>query len=312
MSQREDPHRGGTPEPRCIVDPSTGRPILMAELRQQRPIYTAPGAADRPCPFCPGQEVQTPPEVAAVRTQGRPDTPGWSVRAFANKYPAAKHHEVIAEGAVHREQPAELPPAFWRSAIPVWQQRIAALEVLPGVRCAYLFKNVGGLAGASIAHNHSQLIGLSDLPPRIALELAQAARLGYCPVCATMADAGSRVVSEGPAHVALCPDPPKLPFETWLVPREHADDFLHTDVDSLAQVMHGLFTAVQHGLGSPPFNVWLHRAPGESFHWHFELQPRTGHLAGLELGGDMYINSMPAASAAARLRAGLLDDSPGR
>jgi hypothetical protein len=43
----------------------------------------------------------------------------------------------------------------------------------------------------------------------------------------------------------------------------------------------------------PAFNLWLHRVPGRRFHWHIELQPRTGQMAGLELGGDMYINSMP-------------------
>ena len=56
--------------------------------------------------------------------------------------------------------------------------------------------------------------------------------------------------------------------------------------------------------------MWLHRVPqpllhkGEHFHWHFELQPRTGQLAGLELVGDMYINSVPAQAAAQRLRDG--------
>ena len=51
--------------------------------------------------------------------------------------------------------------------------------------------------------------------------------------------------------------------------------------------------------------TFAHLADNESFHWHFELQPRTGQLAGLELGGDMYINSVPAEVTAARLRDGL-------
>ncbi len=294
--------------PRQQLDPTTGRPILLAPRRQERPIYTAPGAVDRPCPFCPGHEAQTPPEVAAVRAAGSaPDGPGWRVRAFANKYPAAEHHEVIAEGAAHREQPADLDPGQWREILAVWQERIAAIEARPAVHTAFLFKNVGGLAGASIAHNHSQVIGLGEPPPRIALELAAARRLARCPWCATAASAADagRVVCAGDAHVALCPDPPKLPYETWLLPRACDDDFLRTDLDSLAQTLHGLFTAVRNALGAPPFNVWLHRLPDAPFHWHFELQPRTGHLAGLELGGDMYINSMPAVAAATRLRQGL-------
>ena len=70
--------------------------------------------------------------------------------------------------------------------------------------------------------------------------------------------------------------------------------------------------AIGGGLDRPPCNLWLHRVPaallaaGESFHWHFELQPRTGQLAGLELGGDMYINSVSAEVTAARLRRTLI------
>lgn len=296
------------PAPRVLVDPTTARPILMAPFRRHRPMYTAAGAPERPCPFCPGHEGLTPPELLAVRAQGgTANTPGWSVRVFPNKYPAASHHEVIAEGARHCEQPADLDVSVWRDVLAVWQQRIAALEAMPGVHHAFLFKNVGALAGASIAHNHSQIIGLGDLPPRLQLELQQARASAACPICATLAGAAAegRLIHRDRHHAVLCPDPPKLPHETWLVPLACADDFFTTDLDSLSSALHALFAAVRRGLDDPPFNLWLHRVGGERFHWHFELQPRTGHLAGLELGGDLYINSVEAVVAAARLRSAL-------
>jgi UDPglucose--hexose-1-phosphate uridylyltransferase len=184
---------------------------------------------------------------------------------------------------------------------------VQAIERQPGVACAFLFKNVGALAGASIAHNHAQVLGLHELPPRLQLEVAQAARLPHCPWCATSATAerDGRLVFRAASHVVLAPEPPKLPHETWLLPTRCDDDLLTTDLDSLAQALHALFVAVAHGLGRPAFNLWLHRAPGHRLHWHFELQPRTGQMAGLELGGDMYINSVPAVTSAARLRDGL-------
>lgn len=294
--------------PTTLVDPTTGRPILMAPQRHQRPVLTADGASQWPCPFCPGNEAWTPPEVDAAREPGSaPDQPGWSVRAFANKYPAARHHEVIAEGAAHEQQPADLDVATWRTAIAVWQRRIRALELLPDVACAYLFKNVGHLAGASIAHNHSQLLGLATLPPRLELELQQAAALPSCPWCRTIASAGAeqRLIAETAQHVVLAPQPPKLPYETWLLPKSCDDDFLATDADSLAAALQALFTAVRDGLSRPAFNLWLHRDPQRRLHWHFEMQPRTGQLAALELGGDMYMNSLPAAQAALLLRRAL-------
>ncbi len=291
-----------------LVDPTTGRPILMAPLRQHRPMHTGEGAVEYPCPFCQSREGDTPPEVDAERDLGTAkDTPGWVARAFPNKYPANAHHEVIAEGRDHHEQPAELDVPTWRAVLALWQRRLMAVEAQPGIRATFLFKNVGVLAGASIAHNHSQILGLPDLPPRLLLEQAQAHALGGCPWCATLAsaEAEERLVFASAHHAVLAPEPPKLPHETWLLPRACGDDFLTTDLDSLASAMHALFASVCHGLGRPAFNLWLHRIAAAPFHWHFELQPRTGQMAGLELGGDMYINFLPASVSAQKLRRGL-------
>lgn len=294
--------------PRCLYDPTTGRPILMAPQRQRRPMHTGSAAVTQPCPFCQGHEAHTPPEVDAERDPGSErDGSGWVARAFANKYPANEHHEVFAEGREHLEQPADLDHATWRRCLQLWQRRLRALEARPGVACTYLFKNVGALAGASIAHNHSQALGLGELPPRLQLELARRRELGACPWCATMASAEpeQRLVFAAPGHVVLVPEPPKLPNEIWLLPRRCDDDFLTTDLESLAAALLATFRAVAGAWHRPAFNMWLHRVPGERFHWHFELQPRTGQMAGLELGGDMYINSIPATVTAARLRRGL-------
>jgi UDPglucose--hexose-1-phosphate uridylyltransferase len=307
-------NHGSDQEPRTVVDPTTGRPILMAPRRQQRPMHTGPQAAGTACPFCQGQEGSTPPEVDAERDAGSAsDAPGWVARAFPNLYPANLHHEVIAEGRVHHDQPADLDRATWRRCLELWQRRITAMERRPGIACTYLFKNIGALAGASIAHNHSQILGLPALPPRLQLELAQARALPNCPWCATLATAADdgRLVFTSGNHAVIAPEPPKLPHETWLLPTRCDDDFLRTDLDSLAAALQALFTAVAHGLGRPACNLWLHRVPGAPFHWHFELQPRTGHMAGLELGGDMYINALPAAVSAARLRGGLQSAAAG-
>lgn len=302
-------------------------------------MHTGAKASDKRCPFCSGHEEDTPPEVDAARANDTPENqPGWNVRAFANLYPATKHHEVIAEGATHYEHPCDLDIETWRAAITVWQRRIIAMEAIDGVTCAFLFKNVGARAGASIAHNHSQVIGLPQLPPRLELEREQQRRHGRCLTCASLAtaEAEQRIVVATEQFVALAPDPPKLPFETWLMPRDCQSDFLQADPAALATAMQQWLQAIGGGLDRPPCNLWLHRVPSallgatapdsgdnggnngenspteslqepfpESFHWHFELQPRTGQLAGLELGGDMYINSVPASVTAARLRDGL-------
>jgi UDPglucose--hexose-1-phosphate uridylyltransferase len=301
-------------ETSVLVDPTTGRPILMAHARQSRPFYTGAQAGEKPCPFCPGNEHETPPSIDSWPLDGEPgpapaprNEPGWDVRVFPNKYPANDCHEVIAEGSKHADQASDLDVATWRRTVRIWQRRIRAIEAMPTVGCAFLFKNVGAAAGASIVHSHSQILGLAEPPPRLLLEQQLANALPQCPWCRTIATAerDARVIFETDAHIVLTPDPPKLPNEVWTLPKRCDDDFLTTDADSLGATLHALFTAISCAMNRPAWNLWLHRIPRARFHWHFELQPRTGQLAGLELGGDMYINSISALASAQKLRNGL-------
>lgn len=304
MKPSEPPDHGdeALPAPRLETDPMTGRPILAAPRRRLRPLHVGP--SNRRCPFCAGHESDTPREIDAVREPGTSaDGPGWRVRAFPNLFPACEPHYVIAEGGEHQAWPAALPAELWRDALVVWRRRVAAIE--RAGQHAFLFKNVGQRAGASVEHNHTQVLGLPMLPPRLALELDVARASPRCAICADLERArqDGRMVWRGTAHAVIAPAHPKLPHETWLVPLAHERDFDERSHADLAASLHAAFRAFANGLAQPPFNLWLHRIPGADFHWHFELQPRTGNLAGLELGGEMYINSVPPSESAATLRA---------
>ena len=293
-------------EHRILIDKSTGRPILMSPGRRGRPRNTGPDQdVANNCPFCEGSEALTTPELDAVRpADTAAGTPGWQTRAFANMYPAAACHEVIAEGPRHTTRPVELTVEEIADSLTLYRRRITAAEALTDVACTYLFKNVGADAGSSIAHNHSQLLGLESVPPRLVDELAASEAHG-CIHCAEIADAEAdgRLIYASEHHVIISSSTPKLPFEVWLVPLDHASDFLAgTHDEDLAQALHFLYEAVDRRFDSCPFNSYLHRIPGADFHWHFELQPRVGQLAGLELGADMYINAVTAQASAAHWR----------
>jgi UDPglucose--hexose-1-phosphate uridylyltransferase len=189
-------HAHHAPVTSLLVDPTTGRPILMAHARQSRPFLTGAQSGDKPCPFCPGNEHETPPSCDAWPLVGEPgpapaprNEPGWDVRVFPNKYPANGCHEVIAEGATHADQASDLDVATWRRVVRMWQRRIRAIEAMPGIGCAFLFKNVGAAAGASIVHSHSQILGLAEPPPRLLLEQQLANALPHCPWCRTIGTA---------------------------------------------------------------------------------------------------------------------------
>ncbi len=80
--------------PELRKDPIIGRWVIISTERGKRPsefVVTQIPAKGGFCPFCPGDEASTPPEILASRPKGsKPDTPGWTLRTVANKYPALK------------------------------------------------------------------------------------------------------------------------------------------------------------------------------------------------------------------------------
>jgi UDPglucose--hexose-1-phosphate uridylyltransferase len=72
--------------PQWRFDPLTERRVLISPERAKRPKRV--GAA---CPFCEGHEADTPAEVLAYRSPGRPaNGTGWRVRVVPNRYAAVR------------------------------------------------------------------------------------------------------------------------------------------------------------------------------------------------------------------------------
>ena len=94
-------------DPEVRVDPLTGHRSIVAGDRATRPGGSFRVTAPEPVvpeddPFLEGHEDQTPPEVYAVRPDGgAADTPGWTVRAVPNRYPA---FEVYSRSSAHLPQ----------------------------------------------------------------------------------------------------------------------------------------------------------------------------------------------------------------
>src|SRR5512136_2546964 len=83
-------------------DPVTGRWVIISTERGKRPSdfgLQKVKPKEGFCPFCPGNEDKTPPEILAFRQEGSPrNGPGWRLRVVPNKFPALR-----VEGDLNRE-----------------------------------------------------------------------------------------------------------------------------------------------------------------------------------------------------------------
>lgn len=331
--------------PEIRRDPITGRQVIIAPQRAARPwqIHLSESAAPtEECPFCPGNESLTPPEVWAEREpRSAANTRGWQIRIVPNKYPALTDdpqleppvkildqsaaalgvHEVIVEAAAHVVHLSELAEADLAAVLRAYRARLTALAKDPRWKYLLIYKNQGERAGATLEHVHSQLVALPALPREVADEMngarahyERAGRCIYCEIIEREHTAGERLIFENERFIVLCPFAPRFAFETWILPKRHAAHFAATADEDLADFGEVLyrFLAKLNGIAAQaPFNSLLRSAPlredAEAFyHWHLEILPQFHRAAGFEWGSGMHMNPVAPEDAARLLR-----DAPG-
>ncbi|HEY2151993.1 MAG TPA: galactose-1-phosphate uridylyltransferase [Vicinamibacterales bacterium] len=323
-------------------DPITGRWVIISTDRQKRPndfrVESATILGREHCPFCPGHEAMTPPEVLSYRTDGSsPNTPGWNVRVVPNKFPALQvegsvdrqgegmfdrmngigAHEVIIETPDHDRPLAmmteqEIEQVFWAC-----RERMLDLKRDFRLRYILIFKNHGAPAGATLAHPHSQLIALPIVPELVRREIDGARqhfqfkeRCVFCDIVHQELADGRRVIEENADVVALAPYAPRFAFETWLLPKRHGSRFEEAErhqYASLARLLKSVLQRQNRALEVPPFNLVVHTSPfsedvANEYHWHVEIMPKLTRVAGFEWGTGFYINPTSPEEAAQVLR----------
>jgi UDPglucose--hexose-1-phosphate uridylyltransferase len=328
--------------PEIRKDPITGRRVILSPERLLRPFPSEPaprpGDSSATCPFCPGHEDRTPPELLAHRAPGGTrDGPGWALRVVPNKYPALRvegeliareegmyesssgigAHEVIIESPDHDRELAELSLAQVEAVLFAVRDRVLDLRNDSRIRYVLFFKNHGARAGATLDHGHAQLLASPFVPKTILEELEgcrahhrRAERCLFCDLISQEIRDRRRLVSEADRFVAIEPYASRFPFETWILPKRHAAAFEESepaDLAALAATLHDTLGRLRRALDRPHYNLVLHSTPcGEArldyYHWHVEILPRRTPLAGFEWASGFYINPTPPEEAARYLR----------
>ena len=321
-------------------DPVVDRWVIVASERARRlRMVREPEAREAgPCPFCPGNEDKTPPEIAAFRPpDSAPNSSGWWTRVVPNKYPALQiegeldkagegiydvmngigAHEVIIESPQHDDQVKALDEKQFGEILWMYKERSLDLKQDDRFRYILIFKNRGRVAGASLSHPHSQLIATPVVPKRVVEELRGARsyfrlkeRCVFCDIVREEINYGGRTVVASDGFVAFVPFAPRFPFEVWLTPRKHRSAFeqiTRDEVDDLAHVLRETLLRLSRALAEPPYNYMLHTSPcresdNEYYHWHIEITPRLLEVTGFEWGTGFYVNPTAPEDAASYLR----------
>ncbi|HOO45169.1 MAG TPA: galactose-1-phosphate uridylyltransferase [Deltaproteobacteria bacterium] len=322
-------------------DPIVNRWVIIADDPLRSPEVSM-GAQetvpDDPCPFCPGNEHLCPPEILANRESGSfPNDARWALRVIPNRSPllvveedlkrmgegvydkitGVGANEVIIETNRHGIRQADMTARELENMFWAYRDRIIDLKRDSRIQYVQIYKNCGASAGASLSHGYSLLMALPIVPRLISDEIEGSKRhfenkqrCIYCDVIRQEIQLETRIVSETKMFVAIEPFAPRVPFETWILPKRHCarfDEIEPRELSDMALIFKDVFSRLDIALNSPAYNYIIHTSPSgnnneEFYHWHMEIFPRIKIKTGFEWGTDLYINCTPPEASAAFLR----------
>jgi UDPglucose--hexose-1-phosphate uridylyltransferase len=312
--------------------------LMLPERGLERSDFGSVAPPERPSPYAPGNEAALPPEIQALRSSAAPaNGPDWRARVLPapatpfSARPSPEHADGLfrwmpasgrQELVIEHPDPAmtldEMPRAHLTDVLRLYRDRLAYLASDPSVRHVQVTRTTGRAAGALVEHPHGQVLAV-PVPNRWVEEEAAAAgahhastgRCLFCDVLREELRRRERVVSANAAFVAIAPYAAKVPFETWVVPRQHQSAFATAPANELpllADSLQTLTRALNAALDHPPTNMILHTRPhpgDPSYHWHLEILPRLTRHAGLDWASGSYVNPTPPEDAARFLRQAL-------
>ena len=326
--------------PQLRKDPITSRWVIISTERGKRPLDFPPAPPPRQlgfCPFCPGNEDKTPPEIMAYRKTGNPSDRRWSLRVVPNKFPALQiegdldrtgegiydkmhglgAHEVIIESPDHNDTLSAMSEERVEDILWAYRDRILDLKKDDRFQYILIFKNYGEQAGASLEHPHSQLIATPIVPKRAREEVDGAKayfdykdRCIFCDMIRQELQHELRVIARNDDFVAIAPFASRFPFETWILPRNHEPFFQDAqkhEMVSCSKILKEVLGKMGQVLVNPPYNYLIHSLPLQEtevnhYHWHIEIMPTLVKVAGFEWGTGFYINPVLPEDAAKYLR----------
>ncbi len=305
-------------------------------------------AGETACRFC----ANSPDQLHVIATRPSVDGGPWSSRAVVHPNPLYRiegepqrrgdglydrmrpvgAHEVLVENPRHDGYLWNASDAEIEQFLQLTAHRIQDLKRDRRFKYITVFKNHGTMAGQEFDPPTSQITASTFVPRRVLYELragreyyTQKERCVFCDIIAQEEQAAIRMVENRGDYVSLCPYAPRVPFETWIMPRTHEAFFERSalrpgGVRDLAALLRRTLTRIR--AVTEQFHMVLHTAPNtlhrseilnywktidEDYHWHIEILPLLPGKAKSYTFKEVYFTPVTSESAATRLR----EASPG-
>ncbi|MFZ1919755.1 MAG: hypothetical protein WAU58_19435 [Terriglobales bacterium] len=296
------------------------------------------------CPFCgpaadSGQIVATVPGLNgnpwSARSVVHPNAlyhiegePGRRGEGLYDRMRAVGAHEVLVENPSHDGHIWNASDAEVEQFLRLAALRIQDLKRDSRLKYVSIFKNHGERAGQEFAHPTSQLTATTFVPRRVLYELragrdyfSSKERCVFCDIMSQEERQNQRILEMRGDYAALCPYAPRVPYETWILPRTHEAAYERTATSKVGNLA-DLAALLRHTLQrirtvTEAFHLVLHTSPNsqhpsgalgywetldDDYHWHIEILPIIEAKGRSYTFKETYYSAVTSETAVKRLR----------
>jgi len=206
----------------------------------------------------------------------------------------------------------QLPVSHIKNILEVYAERTKELSKNKKIQYILVFKNNGGVAGASLQHSHSQIFATDFIPPHLfdksQKQQEYKIRTGNCVYCDVIKKEGrsKRCVYKDKYVIAFTPYASMFNYEVWIMPLHHHDNITDLDdaeLNSVAKILKHILKKI--GQLRLPYNYYFHQVINDKDqHLYIKVVPRGSVWAGVEIGSGIVINPIDPDEAAAYYRQG--------
>ncbi len=258
------------------------------------------------CPFCPGNEADTPPEVFRIG-DGEANKPGWKVRVVPNLFPITDYHEVIIHSPDHDKNIEDLTE---ENVVNIIKTYINRFNFLKDKGKVHIFSNQSLISGASLIHSHSQIAVVPhEIPENIVIKQ---------PVV--------NIVEQIGDFVSYCPTYSEWSYEVWIAEKISNDklqmpnEFQNLNeekIKSLSKILQSSIKKLKKIHDGDPhyakkpfgYNFYISILQAPQVHptgvleegWYLRIIPRFMERAGFEFSTGIMVNSVTAETASDNL-----------
>jgi len=304
--------------------------------------------SDTPCRFCDS-------EASLEEISRAPNAPGaaWSARSVVHPKPLYRiegepgrrgdglydrmhsvgAHEVLVENRSHDRHLWIAGDEEIAHVLRLAAERILDLKRDPRIKYVSFFKDHGRNAGQEFSHPTSQITATMFVPRRVLYELRAGReyfiskeRCVFCDIIQQEERQALRVIEARGDYLAVCPYAPRVPYETWILPRNHDASFERTGLNkpglrtNLGALLRRTLQRVR-SIGEE-FHLVLHTSPSslhpsknlgywktidDDYHWHIEILPVLSSKARSYTFKEVYYSPVSSETAVKQLREARID-----